>query len=185
MAHRVGTGHELAVVLNRHLLAHPRRSLLELRFGHRVESLVSANARTGCRGVLEGSDVAFERRRIGGDRVGGITATSRREQHWHATGDGRPRRSQWLAQVRGRTTARRSVLAGCERHAPRLAWNYAAESITGTAQALARLVAGAAEVRAVAELARRAHRPMPLVTGSTARSRGRICEQQRHTRGNC
>jgi hypothetical protein len=53
-----GTGHELAVQLNRHLLAHPRRSLLELRFDHRVEALVASNGRvTGCRGVLEGTGV--------------------------------------------------------------------------------------------------------------------------------
>ncbi len=40
-----GTGHELAVVLNRRLLSHPRSELLELRFGHRVESLDVTNGR--------------------------------------------------------------------------------------------------------------------------------------------
>lgn len=82
-----GTGHELAVVLNRHLLAHPRRSLLELRFGHRVESLVTVNGRvTGCRGALEGSDAEFEAR---GESVviasGGINGDiARVRQNWHA-----------------------------------------------------------------------------------------------------
>ena len=49
-----GTGHELQVVLNRHLLASPDSDKLQLRFDHRVESLVTTNGRvTGCRGVLE------------------------------------------------------------------------------------------------------------------------------------
>ncbi len=82
-----GTGHELAVQLNRHLLAHPRRALLELRFDHRVESLVSGNGRvTGCRGTLEGSGVEFE---ASGESVivasGGINGDLERvKRHWHA-----------------------------------------------------------------------------------------------------
>ena len=56
-----GTGHELATVLNRHLLSRPRRDLLQLRFEHRVESLVETNGRvTGCRGTIEGSGAEFE-----------------------------------------------------------------------------------------------------------------------------
>jgi len=56
-----GTGHELAVVLNRHLLAHPRRALLTLEFGHRVESLVATNGRvTGCCGRREDDGAEFE-----------------------------------------------------------------------------------------------------------------------------
>jgi hypothetical protein len=82
-----GTGHELAVQLNRHLLAHPRRSLLELRFDHRVESLVTSNGRvTGCRGALEGMGVEFEAK---GESVivasGGINGDLERvKRHWHA-----------------------------------------------------------------------------------------------------
>jgi hypothetical protein len=82
-----GTGHELAVQLNRHLLAHPRRSLLELRFDHRVESLVTSNGRvTGCRGALEGMGVEFE---ATGESVivasGGINGDLERvKRHWHA-----------------------------------------------------------------------------------------------------
>ena len=82
-----GTGHELAVQLNRHLLAHPRRSLLELRFDHRVEALVASNGRvTGCRGALEGTGVEFE---ATGDAVivasGGINGDLERvKRHWHA-----------------------------------------------------------------------------------------------------
>jgi hypothetical protein len=82
-----GTGHELAVQLNRHLLAHPRRSLLELRFDHRVESLVTDNGRvTGCRGTLEGTGVEFE---ATGESVivasGGINGDLERvRRHWHS-----------------------------------------------------------------------------------------------------
>jgi hypothetical protein len=82
-----GTGHELAVVTNRRLLAHPRRNLLELRFGHRVESLVTTNGTvTGCRGVVEDSGEVFEAR---GEAVviaaGGINGDiARVKQNWHA-----------------------------------------------------------------------------------------------------
>lgn len=56
-----GTGSELAAVVNRHLLALPGRDRLELRFGHRVESLETTNGRvTGCRGALESTGEAFE-----------------------------------------------------------------------------------------------------------------------------
>jgi hypothetical protein len=88
-----GTGHELAVQLNRHLLAHPRRSLLELRFDHRVESLVTSNGRvTGCRGALEGMGVEFE---ATGESVivasGGINGDLERvKRHWHADWSGPP-----------------------------------------------------------------------------------------------
>ena len=54
-----GTGHELALQLIRKLDAHPRRARLQLHFGHRVESLVTASGRvTGCRGVIEDGRVA-------------------------------------------------------------------------------------------------------------------------------
>jgi hypothetical protein len=82
-----GTGHELAVVTNRHLLSRPNRDKLELRFGHRVESLVSTNGRvTGCRGGLEGSAQEFEARAesviIASGGINGDIA--RVKQHWHA-----------------------------------------------------------------------------------------------------
>jgi uncharacterized protein len=55
-----GTGRELAVQLIRKLDAHPRRARLTVHFGHRVESLVTANgAVTGCRGTLEDGGAAF------------------------------------------------------------------------------------------------------------------------------
>ncbi len=82
-----GTGHELAVVLNRRLLSHPRRELLELRFGHRVESLVVTNGRvTGCRGAMESSGQEFEAQ---GESVviasGGINGNlARVRANWHA-----------------------------------------------------------------------------------------------------
>ena len=118
-----GTGHELAVVLNRHLLSHPRRDLLELRFDHRVESLVVTNGRvTGCRGATRRRRTRNSRRsgEIGRDRrAAASTATSRAcRQNWHAdwgatAGDDAER----LAQVRGRATARRG--GGARRAASR------------------------------------------------------------------
>jgi predicted oxidoreductase len=81
-----GTGHQLAVVTNRHLLAHSRRNLLELRFGHRVESLVTTNGRvTGCHGGLEGSAQEFEAHAesvvIASGGINGDIA--RVKQNWH------------------------------------------------------------------------------------------------------
>lgn len=56
-----GTGSELSDVLNRHLLSHPRRDLLELRFEHRVEQLLTTGSRvTGCRGATENDGREFE-----------------------------------------------------------------------------------------------------------------------------
>src|SRR5512135_459309 len=82
-----GTGYELQVVLNRHLLARPNRERLQLHFGHRVESLLTTDDRvTGCRGVLEGTDGAeFE---ASAENViiasGGINGdVDRARQHWH------------------------------------------------------------------------------------------------------
>jgi predicted oxidoreductase len=82
-----GTGHELQVVLNQHLLSRPNRDRLQLRFEHRVESLVTTNGRvTGCRGVLEGAGQEFE---ASGETVviasGGINGDlDRVRRHWHA-----------------------------------------------------------------------------------------------------
>ena len=82
-----GTGHELAVVTNRHLLSRPNRDQLELRFSHRVESLLTTNGRvTGCRGGLEGSAEEFEAH---AESVivaaGGINGDiARVKQNWHA-----------------------------------------------------------------------------------------------------
>jgi len=81
-----GSGHELAVVLSRHLLAHPRRSLLDLKFGHRVESLITTGGRvTGCRGTMEGAETEFEARAeaivIASGGFNGDLA--RVKQNWH------------------------------------------------------------------------------------------------------
>ncbi len=82
-----GTGYELAVVLNRHLLSHARRDLLEIRFGHRVESLTTHGGRiSGCRGRLEEDGRDFE---ATAESVviaaGGINGDiDRVKQHWHA-----------------------------------------------------------------------------------------------------
>jgi predicted oxidoreductase len=49
-----GTGRELALQLIRRLDSHPRRALLQLNFGHRVDKLIAGNGGvTGCRGVVE------------------------------------------------------------------------------------------------------------------------------------
>ncbi len=82
-----GTGHELQVVLNRHLLNHARRERLQLQFGHCVESLLTTNGRvTGCRGRFEGREGEFT---AFADNVivasGGINGDLERvKRHWHA-----------------------------------------------------------------------------------------------------
>jgi hypothetical protein len=125
-----GTGHELAVQLNRHLLAHPRRSLLELRFDHRVESLVTSNGRvTGCRGALEGMGVEFE---ATGDSVivasGGINGDlDRVKRHWHVDWSQPPETllngSHKYAD--GRLHDAAAALGACITHLD-WQWNYAA-----------------------------------------------------------
>ena len=154
-----GTGHELAVVLNRRLLSHPRSELLELRFGHRVESLDVTNGRvTGCRGELEGTGQQFE---ATGESVviaaGGINGRPGSRPRELACGLGPPTGDdpERLAQIRGRATARRGLRTRRQRHAPRLAVELRCRCASlAAAQACARAVAGPAEVGAVAQLAR-------------------------------
>jgi predicted oxidoreductase len=56
-----GTGRVLSDLLVGRLLEHPRRDLLELRFGHRVDALVSRAGRVaGVRGTVEPGGEAFE-----------------------------------------------------------------------------------------------------------------------------
>ncbi len=58
-----GTGEELVRVLLARLLRHPRRGLLKLRFGYRVERLLTTNgAVTGCAGSTEERGIPFEAR---------------------------------------------------------------------------------------------------------------------------
>ncbi|HEY5635603.1 MAG TPA: FAD-binding dehydrogenase [Burkholderiales bacterium] len=82
-----GTGQRLAMVLIAHLQAHPQRARLDLRFGHRVERLVTTNGRvTGCAGALEAQGAPFEAQ---GEAVvvaaGGINGSIERvKDHWHA-----------------------------------------------------------------------------------------------------
>ena len=94
--------------------------------------------------------------------AGGINGDiARVKQHWHADW-GRPPEtilngSHKYADGRLHDAA---ADAGRERHAPRLAVELRGRRASlAAAQARARPVAGAAEVRAVAQLARRAHRP--------------------------
>ncbi len=82
-----GTGHELAVVLVRRLLSHPRVSNLVCRFGHRVEELLeTGGAIRGCRGRLESDGSEFEA--VAESVIiaaGGINgAIDRVREHWHA-----------------------------------------------------------------------------------------------------
>ena len=82
-----GTGHGLMHHLIGHLRSHPRQELLTLRFGCRVEELISdGGAVVGCRGVSEDSNQAFE---VRADAVlvatGGINGSLERvRRHWHA-----------------------------------------------------------------------------------------------------
>jgi predicted oxidoreductase len=82
-----GTGRALSDRLVSRLLAHPRRDLLELRFGHRVEALVTHAGRVaGIAGTTEPAGEHFE---IAGESVvlaaGGINGDVERvRRHWHA-----------------------------------------------------------------------------------------------------
>jgi predicted oxidoreductase len=82
-----GTGREIVNVLLRRLEAHPQRDKLTLRFGHRVERLVTANgAVTGAAGVREADGTPFEAHAscvlVATGGVGGSQDIMRR--HWHA-----------------------------------------------------------------------------------------------------
>ena len=80
-----GTGRALSDRLVGRLLEHPRRDLLELRFGHRVDALVSRAGRiAGVRGTVEPGGEAFE---IASETVviaaGGISGDIERvRRHW-------------------------------------------------------------------------------------------------------
>jgi predicted oxidoreductase len=81
-----GTGRELALRLIDTLQRHPRRELLDIRFGQRVEHLLSTNGRiTGCSGVEEAGGQAFEV--TAGSVIiaaGGFNGNIERvRQHWH------------------------------------------------------------------------------------------------------
>jgi predicted oxidoreductase len=81
-----GTGRELALRLIDTLQRHPRRERLEIRYGRRVEHLLSTNGRiSGCRGVEEAGGQAFEV--TAGSVVvaaGGFNGNIERvRQHWH------------------------------------------------------------------------------------------------------
>jgi predicted oxidoreductase len=74
-----GTGRALAERVVGRLHGHPRRGLLTLRFGHRVDALVTRSGRvTGLRGVTEPGGEPFEIRvRVrSSSRRAGSTATS-------------------------------------------------------------------------------------------------------------
>jgi uncharacterized protein len=82
-----GTGRALTERVVARLLHHPRRGLLALRFGHRVDALATRAGRvTGLRGVTEPGDEPFE---VESESVvvaaGGINGDiDRVRRHWHA-----------------------------------------------------------------------------------------------------
>lgn len=82
-----GTGQGLALNLIERLERHPQRQRLTLRFGHRVERLLTTNGRVdGVVGSLEGDSGDFE---VHGGAVvvacGGINGSIERvRRHWHA-----------------------------------------------------------------------------------------------------
>ena len=82
-----GTGRALSDCLVARLLGHPRRDLLELRFGHRVDALVMRTGRiAGLRGTIEPGGEPFE---IECEAVviaaGGINGDIERvRRHWQA-----------------------------------------------------------------------------------------------------
>jgi uncharacterized protein len=82
-----GTGRHLAQTLIDRLLGHPRRHLLDLRFGHRVDALPTrAGRHAGLAGVVEPDGRPFE---IDCESVviasGGINGDLERvRRHWHA-----------------------------------------------------------------------------------------------------
>jgi len=82
-----GTGQALTTVLIDRLLNHPRRELLELRFGHRVDALVAHDgAVTGLTGATEPDGRLFE---VAAESViiaaGGINGDIERvRRNWHA-----------------------------------------------------------------------------------------------------
>jgi predicted oxidoreductase len=82
-----GTGRALSDCLVTRLLSHPRRDRLELRFGHRVDALVTRAGRVaGIRGETEPGGEPFE---VASETVviaaGGISGDiDRVRRHWHA-----------------------------------------------------------------------------------------------------
>ena len=82
-----GTGRALSDCLVGRLLGHPRRELLDLRFGHRVDALVTRAGRVcGLRGAVEPGGETFE---VASESVviaaGGINGDVERvRRHWHA-----------------------------------------------------------------------------------------------------
>ena len=157
-------GYELAVVLNRHLLSRPnvdrlssvRSSRRSAGRHERPRDRLPRRAgrlRPGVRG---------ERRLGRSSRAGGINGDLARVTAELARGLGPPARDdpERVAQVRRRTPARCGGAARRQRDAPRLAMELrGGHASLAAAQARPRAVAGAAEVGAVAQLARRAHRP--------------------------
>jgi predicted oxidoreductase len=81
-----GTGQQLTLRLMHKLQSHPRRSELSIRFGYRVEALLTEGGRViGCRGMTEDAGVPFELRAaaviVAAGGINGCLARVR--QHWH------------------------------------------------------------------------------------------------------
>src|SRR3972149_10264254 len=112
------------------LLNHPRRELLELRFGHRVDSLVTTAGRiVGACGVIEPGGESFE---VAPESVviaaGGINGDIERvRRHWHADwGDPPPVILNGSHRFADGTLHDAAAACGAELTNLDWQWNYAA-----------------------------------------------------------
>jgi len=125
-----GTGQRLVEILAQRLLAHPQRARLDLRFGHRVDRLLTDNGQvTGCAGRTETTGAEFEAR---GECVviaaGGANGSIERvKANWHRDW-GTPPATILNGSHRyadGRLHDAASALGARVTHMDRM-WNYAA-----------------------------------------------------------
>jgi predicted oxidoreductase len=162
-----GTGSALIAALVARLRDLSQRDRLEIRFGHRVDSLLTQDGRvTGVAGITEPDGRSFE---VAADAIviaaGGINGDiDRVRRHWHADwGDPPPvilNGSHRFADG----GARRRGHAGRERHAPRLAVELRGGRAPLAATQASRPVAIPLN-RLLVRCARRRIGPEPLVTG--------------------
>ena len=170
-----GTGRALTETLIDRLLNHPRRDLLELRFGHRVDSLVT---RAGSRLRAAWGDRARRpsvrgRLRVGRHRRGRHQRRHRTRAPALACGLGRAaaRDPERVASLRERRAPRCGGERGRESHAPRLAMELRrGDPSLASAETRSWTLARAAEIGALAQLAGRAHRADAARRAATTRT---------------
>jgi predicted oxidoreductase len=180
-----GTGRELALRLIDRLHRHPRHERLEIRFGQRVENLLTSNGVvTGCAGIGEADQKPFE---LNSGCViiaaGGFNGNIERvRQHWHRDWNSPPpvilNGSHRFAD--GRLHDAASSVGGRLTHLDAM-WNYAA----GVHHPRPRKPGHGLSVvppRSALWLNWRGERigPMPLVTGFDTRDLvAQVCAQER------